>query len=63
MPIAQMGNTLNKINFDLLDFIELLIKINGDEIIYLLFLISALYLLMRWHIKIARKYVLTRPYL
>ena len=51
VPIAQMGNTLNKINFDLLDFIELLIKINGDEIIYLLFLISALYLLMRRHIK------------
>jgi hypothetical protein len=50
VPIAQMGDTLTRINFDLLDFLELFIKMNGDELVYLLFLISALYLLVRRHI-------------
>jgi len=47
MPIAQMGDTLNRINFDLFDFLELLIKLNGDDLVYLIFLISALFLLIR----------------
>jgi hypothetical protein len=50
VPIAQMGDTLSRINFDLLDFIELFIKMNGDEFVYLIFLIPALYLLIRRYI-------------
>lgn len=47
VPIAHMSDKLNKIHFELPDFIELLIKMNGDELIYLIFLISASYFLVR----------------
>jgi len=55
VPIVQLGDTLNRINFDLLDFIELFIKMNGDEFIYLLFLVSALYLLVHQYVKYHQK--------
>ncbi|MBP2133104.1 hypothetical protein J2128_001025 [Methanomicrobium sp. W14] len=51
IPLAQMGDTLSKINFDVYDFIKLFLKMDGDEIIYLIFLFFALLLVLRSYIK------------